>query len=148
MNDDRTKALTDLLPELRSYAAGLTNDSYLAEDLFQEGCIAASSVLADPTPKRKEEALDIAFLRMEEAYREAEDLLRTDVEMVERVEQLDQSIDRLTERLHDKPTIDEIANEMGITQDELLSIIRLTGEEIGTEEKEEDHGEYSETDPE
>ena len=43
---------------------------------------------------------------------------------------LNQSIDRLTEELGTKPNIDEIANDMGITQDKVIDILKLTGEDL------------------
>ena len=49
--------------------------------------------------------------------------------LVERVQSLSDAIDRLTAVNAEKPNIDELANELGITQEEVLSVIRLTGED-------------------
>ena len=57
-----------------------------------------------------------------------------DKKMVEKVELLDESIQTLTEELGRKVTIDELAVYMGMTEEEIEDILRLTGEETKEEE--------------
>ena len=54
--------------------------------------------------------------------------------MVEKVALLDASIQTLTEELGRKVTIDELAVYMGMTEEEIEDILRLTGEETQEEE--------------
>ena len=57
------------------------------------------------------------------------ELSSRDKKMVEKVEMLDESIKTLTEELGRKVTIDELAIYMGMTEDEIDDILKLTGEE-------------------
>ena len=55
--------------------------------------------------------------------------------MVEKVTQLDESIKSLTEEMGRKVSIDELAVYMGVTEEEIEDILRLTGEESEEEEE-------------
>ena len=57
------------------------------------------------------------------------ELSSRDKKMVEKVAMLDESIQTLTEELGRKVTIDELAVYMGMTEDEIEDILKLTGEE-------------------
>ena len=60
---------------------------------------------------------------------ESSELQSRDKKMVEQVQLLDESITKLTEEMGRKVTIDELAVYMGMTEDEINDILRLTGEE-------------------
>ena len=64
---------------------------------------------------------------------ESSELQSRDKKMVEQVQFLDESITKLTEELGRKVTIDELSVYMGMTEDEINDILRLTGEEPGEE---------------
>lgn len=57
------------------------------------------------------------------------ELSSRDKKMVEKVAMLDESIKTLTEELGRKITIDELAVYMGLTEDEIEDILKLTGED-------------------
>lgn len=57
------------------------------------------------------------------------ELSNRDKKMVEKVSMLDEAITTLTEELGRKVTIDELAIYMGMTEDEIEDILKLTGEE-------------------
>ena len=57
------------------------------------------------------------------------ELSSRDKKMVEKVAMLDESIKTLTEELGRKVTIDELAIYMGMTEDEIEDILKLTGED-------------------
>ena len=57
------------------------------------------------------------------------ELSNRDKKMVEKVAMLDESITTLTEELGRKVTIDELAVYMGLTEDEIEDILKLTGED-------------------
>lgn len=65
---------------------------------------------------------------------EYDELASKDKKMVEKVALLDASIQTLTEELGRKVTIDELAVYMGMTEEEIEDILRLTGEETQEEE--------------
>ena len=62
------------------------------------------------------------------------ELSSRDKKMVEKVAMLDESIKTLTEELGRKVTIDELAIYMGMTEDEIEDILKLTGEESDSDE--------------
>ena len=62
------------------------------------------------------------------------ELSSRDKKMVEKVTMLDESIKTLTEELGRKVTIDELAVYMGMTEDEIDDILKLTGEDSDSDE--------------
>ena len=64
------------------------------------------------------------------------ELSSRDKKMVEKVAMLDESIKTLTEELGRKVTIDELAVYMGMTEDEIEDILKLTGEESDSDSEE------------
>ena len=110
----------------------------MPEDLRQEGMVGlvrgVDSLSEDPdewggrsVEETVKEAIRAAALEAKDAFIE---LTRKDDRLIAQVELLNQSIDRLTEELGTKPNIDEIANDMGITQDKVIDILKLTGEDL------------------
>ena len=65
------------------------------------------------------------------------ELKNRDKKMVEKVSLLDESITNLTEELGRKVSIDELAVYMGMDEEEILDILKLTGEETEDEKEEE-----------
>ena len=66
---------------------------------------------------------------MQMLIEEHTELSNRDKKMVEKVAMLDESITALTEELGRKVTIDELAVYMGMTEDEIEDILKLTGED-------------------
>ena len=64
------------------------------------------------------------------------ELSSRDKKMVEKVAMLDESIKTLTEELGRKVTIDELAVYMGMTEDEIEDILKLTGEDSDSDSEE------------
>ena len=65
---------------------------------------------------------------------EQDELHSRDKKMVEKVSALDEAIKTLTEELGRKVTLEELAVYMGLTEDEIEDILRLTGEDADEEE--------------
>ena len=61
--------------------------------------------------------------------KEQDELSSRDKKMVEKVSALDEAIKTLTEELGRKISLDELAVYMGMTEDEVMDILRLMGEE-------------------
>ncbi|MFI3171538.1 MAG: sigma-70 domain-containing protein [Eubacteriales bacterium] len=68
---------------------------------------------------------------------ETTDLKSRDQRMVEKVEELDQTITKLTEDLGRKVTIDELALYLEMNEEEILEVLKLTGEEVEEQEESE-----------
>ena len=81
---------------------------------------------------------------MQMLIEEHTELSGRDKKMVEKVQLLDESITQLTEELGRKVTIDELSVYMGMTEDEINDILRLTGEEPEEEHDHDGHAHKSE----
>lgn len=105
-------------------------------DLIQEGNV--SLMIALETLPLLREVGEVGM----EAYLESEirqgiqmlieetvDLKGRDQRMVEKVTELDQNITKLTEDLGRKVTIDELALYMELSEEEIMEVMKLTGEE-------------------
>ena len=84
-----------------------------------------------------EETVDEAIRMQVRAALKAEaDLKSRDDELIARVSALNAAIEYLTESFGGKPTVDEIANQMDIPQEEVMEIMKLMGETIPEDEAE------------
>ena len=59
---------------------------------------------------------------------------RRDKKMVDRVNDLDETIKSMKEEYGRKVSVDEVAQRMGITEDAVEDILKLAGEEVKDEE--------------
>jgi DNA-directed RNA polymerase sigma subunit (sigma70/sigma32) len=71
---------------------------------------------------------------MQMLIEEHTELSSRDKKMVEKVAMLDESIKTLTEELGRKVTIDELAVYMGMTEDDIEDILKLTGEDSDSDQ--------------
>lgn len=127
----------EFMEEVEEIARELDDGSVPFEDLIQEGYVgllegidlvesamerdsASAAPLAETIRTAIKSSIRLAIKRGSDSY-------ITDDRLVAQVELLNKSIDRLTEELGNKPNIDEIANDMGISQEKVLSILKLTG---------------------
>ena len=121
--------------QVQEIAAELDDGEMPLEDLVQEGfvgLIEGINKAADTDPDEWELSLDETLrssirTAIENALSEDRVLRKDDDLLVAQVELLNKSIDRLTEELGTKPNIDEIANDMKISQEQVLAILKLTG---------------------
>ena len=131
--------LTELyLKEVVEIAKDMYHPEIFLGDLIQEGnlgLILGMDILSD-----EESAHDTIINQVRQSIQmlieEHAELSGRDKKMVEKVQLLDESITQLTEELGRKVTIDELSVYMGMTEDEINDILRLTGEEP---EEEHDH---------
>ena len=64
-----------------------------------------------------------------------EETKKQDNRMVEKVNDLDEQIKKLSDELGRKVSVDELEEFAGITEDEISNILKLAGEELPPEEK-------------
>ena len=145
MDEARKLSLIEEFTEEIVTIANETDDgSVPLEDLIQEGYVGLLRGIKELD--NETDQTDSASMRsvreiLTEAIREAvSGAIREEAEMrhrddrlVVQVELLNRSIEKLTEDLGTKPNIDEIANDMGITQQNVLDILKLTGEGLSDE---------------
>ena len=145
MDEARKLSLIEEFTEEIVAIANETDDgSVPLEDLIQEGYVGLLRGIKELD--NETDQTDSASMRsvrevLTEAIREAvsgaireeAEMRRRDDRLVVQVELLNRSIEKLTEDLGTKPNIDEIANDMGITQQNVLDILKLTGEGLSDE---------------
>ena len=66
--------------------------------------------------------------------RDYEEVKRRDHKMVEKVTELDEAIKSMKEEYGRKVSVDEVAERLGISEDEIEDILKLAGEEVKDEE--------------
>ena len=139
MTESQKAALIEeFMPEAVRIALEMSDGSVSIEDLTQEayvGLLMGLNMVAEsedtfdalPLTQTVEEAIraQIAF-----AIEEQRELDKKDKQLIAQVELLSKSIDAMTEELGTKPTVDEIANYMGVQQKTVLEILKLSGEEL------------------
>lgn len=123
------------LKEVVEIAKEMYQEEIFLGDMIQEGNVGL--MLGIEMIENVEEAHNVIVAQIRqniqmltEEYAEA---ASRDKKMVEKVSFLDESIEKLTEELGRKVAIDELAVYMGLTEEEIADILRLTGEE--TEEE-------------
>ena len=123
---------------------GIAKEMYHPEiflgDLIQEGNVGL--IMGIEMTSEKDGAHEFIISQIKESIQalveEHTELKNRDKKMVEKVSLLDESITSLTEELGRKVSIDELAVYMGMDEEEILDILKLTGEETEEDEKEEE----------
>ena len=101
------------------------------EDIRGEAYLGLAEALHDLGDDADEEAVeDRIRCHMLAVREEREALAASDRCLIAQVEELKTCIDRLTEEMGEKPNFDELANAMGISQDKVLAILKLAGEDV------------------
>ena len=103
-------------------------------DVIQEGNVSLMMYLSEKEKTEEAEVLErvrAGIRMMLEAHTEEK---RRDNKMVERVSDLDETIQSMKEEYGRKVSVDEVAERMGITEDAVEDILKLAGEEVKDEE--------------
>lgn len=120
----------------------IAKDMYLGtvslEDMIQEGNIGLLTGIQNLSYEKDAyksimDEIKHAILMLLDEEGELQD---RDHQMVQKVGELDEAITKLTEELGRKVTIEELALHMGVTEEEIEDILRLTGEEAENDEEE------------
>ena len=101
------------------------------EELLEEAYLGLAEALHDLGKDADDDAIDDAIRdHMKQYIQEFEDSTSSDDYLVTQVQILNDAIDKLTADLGTRPNIDELANEMGISQEKVIDILKLVGEDI------------------
>ena len=104
-------------------------------DMIQEGNIALMVALKEiPKEKDEEEILEQVRAGMMASLESQTEVKRRDHKMVEKVTELDEAIKSMKEEYGRKVSVDEVAERLGISEDEIEDILKLAGEEVKDEE--------------
>lgn len=135
----KEERLQQYFPRVIEIAEELYTPEFFIGDLIQEGNVGLMTALA------KGQASDGEIVEgirqsMQMLMEEQRELKRRDEKMVQQVAALDESLKDLTEELGRKPTLEELALYMELTEDEISDILRLTGEDDDSGEEDGGHG--------
>ena len=133
MEDDNLK---DYLIKTAELARELYSPEVFIGDLIQEGNVSLITAVEKYRGRDDGERLVMDEVRqgmqiMLESQTEAR---RRDKKMVQQVAQLDEKIKNLTEEMGRKVSVDEVAEEMGMSEEQVLDVLKLVGEEVPDEE--------------
>lgn len=134
----KRRLMESYLQEVVSIAKTMYQSEIFLGDLIQEGNLGL--VLGVDMLTDVETAHDTIVTQIKQGMQmlieEYNELSLQDKQMLEKVNMLDEGIKTLTEELGRKVSVDELAVHMGMTEDEILDILRLLGEEVEEEEEE------------
>lgn len=132
--NEKEKQLQCYFPRVIEIAKELYTTEFFIGDLIQEGNVGL--MMALETESEEVKILDAVRQSILMLMEEQNELKRQDEKMVEKVAFLDESLKNLTEDLNRKPTLEELAAYMEMTEEEVNDVLRLTGEDDDEEEEE------------
>lgn len=132
--NEREEKLKEYYQTIVEIAKELYTPTFFIGDLIQEGNVGLVLALEKEETTEKEIIEEIRQM-MQLFVEEQEKMMHQDNKMVEKVVFLDESLKNLTEDLERKPTLEELADYMEMTEEEVDDILRLTGEDDDEEEE-------------
>ena len=151
MNERQKADLAEkYMPLAMRIAAEMDDGAIPLEDLTQEaflGLVAGLNIIAQYENKVKENMIAQSLERaireqINIAQEEQRALAKRDDQLLVQVEILNRSINSLTETIGTKPTIDEVANDMGVSPETVIEILKLMGETLPEGEAYKENREY------
>ncbi len=126
--------LKELLPAILSMAKEMHRTDIYIGDLVQEGNMGLMLAMEEHEGDM-EALLSMAKESMQALLESQEETKKQDNRMVEKVNDLDEQIKKLSEEMGRKVSVDELEEFLDITEDEISDILKLAGEELPPEEK-------------
>ena len=102
-------------------------------DVIQEGNVSLMLYLGENKKATEAEVLEQVRAGIRVMLESHTEEKRSDKKMVERVNDLDETIKSMKEEYGRKVSVDEVAERMGITEDTVEDILKLAGEEVKDE---------------
>ena len=121
--------LRELLPEIVAMAKTMYTPEIFIGDMIQEGNMGLMLAM-EQHGKEKEVLLTMAKESMQALIASQKETALRDKRMVDKVSNLDEQIKKMTEELGRKVSVDELAEFLEITEEELIDVLRLAGEEV------------------
>ena len=104
------------------------------EDLVSEAYLGLAEALNELGEEADEDQLDDRIrAHLRAVIEENRIQAQSDEYLIGQVRELSESIEKLTKELGTRPNLDELANDMGVTQDEVLAVLKLAGEDVDKE---------------
>lgn len=128
--------LSRLLPEVIGIAKEMNHVDLFIGDMIQEGNMGLMAAINEGVNETAS-----LFQRVRESmqmFLESQtEMKRQDQKMADKVNRLEEEIQKLTEEMGRKITIDELSQMAEISEEEIEDILRMAGEEVGEIEEDE-----------
>ena len=121
------------LPKVVEEAVKLHMPGIFIGDVIQEGNVSLMLYLGEHKKATEAEVLEQVRAGIRVMLESHTEEKRHDKKMVERVNDLDETIKSMKEEYGRKVSVDEVAERMGITEDTVEDILKLAGEEVKNE---------------
>ena len=121
------------LPKVVEEAVKLHMPGIFIGDVIQEGNVSLMLYLGENKKATEAEVLEQVRAGIRVMLESHTEEKRCDKKMLERVNDLDETIKSMKEEYGRKVSIDEVAERMGITEDTVEDILKLAGEEVKDE---------------
>lgn len=137
----KEKVIESFLPLVPEIAESMCEEADTLEDLIQEGNLGITlGVDALEDGDRAEKVILAAVRKTIQGFKDAQNTAKSQDKLtISRVEALNESLNRQEKELGRKVMVEELALDMGISKEEVIAILKLTGEvpEEAEEAKEE-----------
>lgn len=133
--DAQSRLVTMYLPDVVEVARLYSGQGVPLEDLIGEGNLALTmgvSMLGAMEHASQAQGMlgKMMMDAMEELIQEQQDRSRADQRMADRINKVSEAAQALSEELHRKVTVEELAGETGLTEKAIRDAIRLSGHKI------------------
>ncbi|MBD5528050.1 MAG: hypothetical protein HDR02_06505 [Lachnospiraceae bacterium] len=133
--DAQSRLVTMYLPDVVEVARLYSGQGVPLEDLIGEGNLALTmgvSMLGALEHASQAQGMlgKMMMDAMEELIQEQQDISRADQRMADRINKVSEAAQSLSEELHRKVTVEELAGETGLTEKAIRDAIRLSGHKI------------------
>ena len=128
-------------PKVVDLAVKINRSQVFIGDVIQEGNVSLMLALKESDSRNdreqeEQEVMDQVRAGMLALVEEQTEVKRQDKKMVEQVSELDETIQSMSEEMGRKVAVDEVAEQLGISEAQIADILKLAGEEIDSSEDE------------
>lgn len=122
--------MASLFPKVVEEAVKLNHPQVFIGDVIQEGNVWLVQALVEMPEAQDASIIDEARAGMQALIEAQTEMKRQDKRMVEQVSELDEAIRSMTEELGRKVAVDELAERLGIKEEQIAEILKLAGEDV------------------
>lgn len=122
--------MASLFPKVVEEARKLNHPQVFIGDVIQEGNVSLMQALSEMSEAQDAVVMEEVRAGMLALIEEQTEMKRQDKRMVEQVSELDEAIRSMTEELGRKVAVDELAERLGIGEEQIAEILKLAGEDV------------------
>lgn len=136
VTNDQEAMLDYYLPKVVEEAIKVHTTGAFIGDLIQEGSLSLMMAMSEAEGEPvEEEILEKVRMDMQMTLESQSETKRQEDKMVQKVSDLDETIRNMKEEYGRKVSVDEVADRMQISEDDVADILKLAGEEVEEEEE-------------